>query len=285
MLISDDRESDAMRKILIIGIGAGDPEYVTVQAINALNRVDAFFIPDKGTEKEDLARLRLEICERYIRDRTYRLVDFKTPARSHDCPDYKLSVQDWHSRIEQGYETLLAEELGEGECGAFLVWGDPTLYDSTLRIIEKIKSKGNIAIEYEVIPGISSVQALAAKHRIALNRIGEPVHITTGRKLAEGFPDNADTVVVMSNSRLRRKRQCRVLESIAVSTFRSTPSGLTVPSMSARTISYAPQASVNASLDNGFSWHGPRPSREGSRSNRRDTRFGKMVLAISAPAS
>src|SRR6476469_3793332 len=122
MLIAGDRESDAMRKILIIGIGAGDPEYVTVQAVNALNRVDAFFIPDKGTEKEDLARLRLEICERYIRDRTYRLVDFKTPARSHDCPDYKLSVQDWHSRIEQRYETLLAEELGEGECGAFLVW-------------------------------------------------------------------------------------------------------------------------------------------------------------------
>jgi precorrin-6A synthase len=197
MLISGDRESDAMRKILIIGIGAGDPEYVTVQAVNALNRVDAFFIPDKGTEKEDLARLRLEICERYIRDRTYRLVDFKTPARSHDCPDYKLSVQEWHSRIEQGYETLLAEELGEGECGAFLVWGDPTLYDSTLRIIEKIQSKGNIAIEYDVIPGISSVQALAAKHRIALNRIGEPVHITTGRKLAEGFPDNVDTVVVV----------------------------------------------------------------------------------------
>jgi precorrin-6A synthase len=197
MLISGDRESDAMRKILIIGIGAGDPEYVTVQAVNALNRVDAFFIPDKGTEKEDLARLRLEICERYIRDRTYRLVDFKTPTRSDDCPDYKLSVQDWHSRIEQGYETLLVEELGAGECGAFLVWGDPTLYDSTLRIIEKIKSKGNIAIEYDVIPGISSVQALAAKHRIALNRIGEPVHITTGRKLAEGFPDNADTVVVM----------------------------------------------------------------------------------------
>jgi len=92
---------------------------------------------------------------------------------------------------------LLVEELNEGECGAFLVWGDPTLYDSTLRIIEKIKSKGSIAIEYDVIPGISSVQALAAKHRVALNRIGEPVHITTGRKLAEGFPDNADTVVVM----------------------------------------------------------------------------------------
>jgi precorrin-6A synthase len=197
MLTADERESNAMRKVLIIGIGAGNPEYVTVQAINALNQVDVFFIPDKGTEKEDLARLRLEICDRYIKDRTYRLVSFKTPERSIDDSDYKLSVRDWHSRIEQDYEKLLMEELGEGECGAFLVWGDPTLYDSTLRIIETIKSKGNIAIEYDVIPGITSVQALAARHRIALNRIGESVHITTGRKLAEGFPNNADSVVVM----------------------------------------------------------------------------------------
>src|SRR3954466_8424822 len=112
MLIPGDRESEARRKILTIGTGAGHPQHVTGQAINALNRVDAFFIPDKGTEKEDLARLRLEICERYIRDRTYRLVDFKTPVRSNECRDYKLSVQDWHSRIEQGYETLLLEELG-----------------------------------------------------------------------------------------------------------------------------------------------------------------------------
>jgi precorrin-6A synthase len=186
-----------MRNVLIIGIGPGNAEYVTVQAINALNRADVLFIPDKGAEKEDLAGRRLEICKQYIRDRTYRVVSFETPKRSMDQSDYKLGVRDWHSRIEQGYEKLLTEELDEGQCGAFLVWGDPTFYDSTLRIIETIKSKGKIAIEYDVIPGITSVQALAAKHRIALNRIGESIHITTGRKLAEGFPPNADSVVVM----------------------------------------------------------------------------------------
>ena len=176
-----------MRKILIIGIGAGNPEYVTVQAINALNRADVFFIPDKGTEKEDLAGLRLETCEQYVRDRTYRVVTFKMPARSMDDSDYKLSVRDWHTRIEQGYEKLLTEELDEGKCGAFLVWGDPTLYDSTLRIIETIKSKGKIAIEYEVIRHHQRAGAggetpdPAQSHR----RI---IHITTGRKLAEGFP-------------------------------------------------------------------------------------------------
>jgi precorrin-6A synthase len=186
-----------MRKVLIIGIGAGNPDYVTIQAINALNRVDVFFIPNKGVEKQALQRLRLEICGRYIKDRDYRLAGFKVPERSKDPSDYKMSVHDWHSQIEETYEKLLTEELGEEECGAFLVWGDPTLYDSTLRIIDKIKSNGGFAFEYEVIPGISSVQALAAQHRIALNQIGESVHITTGRKLAEGFPDNVDSVVVL----------------------------------------------------------------------------------------
>ena len=78
-------------------------------------------------------------------------------------------------------------------------WSGATrqLYDSTLRIIDQIVARGTVAFEYEVIPGITAVQALAAKHRIALNRIGKSVHITTGRKVAEGLPDNLDDVIVM----------------------------------------------------------------------------------------
>lgn len=186
-----------MRKVFIIGIGAGNPDYVTVQAVNALNEVDVFFIPDKGTEKAALRDLRTEICQRFVKEKSYRLVDVKIPRRTKDSADYKSNVETWHREIEESYEGLLMEELADGQCGAFLVWGDPTLYDSTLRMIEKIRSKAGFALEYDVIPGISAVQALAARHRIALNRIGESVHITTGRKLAEGFPNNADSVVVV----------------------------------------------------------------------------------------
>jgi len=185
-----------MRKILIIGIGAGNPDYVTIQAVKALNQVDVFFIPDKGAEKAALLRLRKEICERFIENRTYRTVDFKTPRRAASDSNYRTNVDEWHARLEENFKGLFMEQLGECECGAFLVWGDPTLYDSTLRIVEAIRSKG-FALEYEVIPGISSVQALAARHRVALNRIGEPVLITPGRKLAEGFPDDIGDVVVM----------------------------------------------------------------------------------------
>ena len=61
-----------MRKIFVIGIGAGNPDYITVQAINALNEVDVFFVMDKGHKKEDLKRLRKEICERYIENKSYK---------------------------------------------------------------------------------------------------------------------------------------------------------------------------------------------------------------------
>ncbi len=189
-----------MRKVFVIGIGAGNPDYVTVQAINALNEVDVFFIMDKGQEKEDLVRLRKEICERYIKDKCYRTVEATDPPRDRTLASYEPAVRAWHEQRAGIYERLIGEELGEDECGAFLVWGDPSLYDSTLRIIDQIVARGTIAFEYEVIPGISAIQALAARHRIALNRIGRSIHITTGRKIAEGLPKNVDDVIVMLNA-------------------------------------------------------------------------------------
>jgi len=185
-----------MRRIFIIGMGAGDPDYMTVQAINALNQVDVFFIPDKGAEKADLRKLRVEICERFIKERTYRFVDIESPKRAKEFSDYHANVEEWHASIGKNYKRLLKEELADGQCGAFLVWGDPTLYDSTLRIIDRIRADG-FPLEYDVIPGISAVQALAAKHRVALNRIGEPVLITPARKFVEDVPNTVDSTVVV----------------------------------------------------------------------------------------
>lgn len=190
-----------MKTILIIGIGAGDPEQITMQAVNALNRVDVFFLLDKGAAKDPLVAFRQSLCERYITHRRYRFAHAPSPELVIGTPDLQATVAALNRDKQAVYESLIASELAPGECGAFLVWGDPTLYDSTLRIVDAIALKGrtvaDLALEYEVIPGISSVQALAARHRVPLNRIGEPVEITTGRKIAGGFPEHADTVVVM----------------------------------------------------------------------------------------
>jgi precorrin-6A synthase len=184
-----------MRKIFVIGIGVGDPDHMTIRAIKALNQTDVFFIPDKGAEKGALRNLRIAICEQFIEDGGYRTVEFDVPQRDASG-DYLGGVDQWHRRLADVYGGMIERELGEGEAGALLVWGDPAIYDSTLRIVERLQESG-LALEIEVIPGISSVQVLAAKHRIALNRIGESVLLTTGRKLAEGFPDEVGSVVVL----------------------------------------------------------------------------------------
>jgi precorrin-6A synthase len=187
-----------MRRVLIIGIGAGNPDFITVQAIKAMRQVDVFFITDKGAEKADLVRLRADICTHYLSDRSYRTIQIPDPERDRAPLSYHASVADWHEQRRARYEQLILNELGEEECGAFLIWGDPSLYDSILRIVSQISARGVVAFDYEVIPGITSVQALTARHRIPLNQIGEPVEITTGRQLsALRSISRADTVVML----------------------------------------------------------------------------------------
>ena len=185
-----------MRTILVIGIGAGNPDYLTVQAINAMNRAQVFFMPDKGLEKSGLNAIRLGMLDRFVTDKRYRLVDFVIPSRRQaETPGYRGAVQEWRDKLEAAYRALFAE-LGEDGTGGFLVWGDPTLYDGTLRILKDMQTAGwDFAIE--VIPGISAPQALAAQHQVTLNRVGEAVTITTGRRVGEGEADGLSSAVVM----------------------------------------------------------------------------------------
>ncbi|MGW6057854.1 precorrin-6A synthase (deacetylating) [Streptomyces sp. NPDC055189] len=195
-----------MREIHVIGIGAGDPDQLTLQAVKALKSTDVFFILDKGEEKDDLVRLRRDLLDehRAAADGAYRVVEARDPARDRKAggADYSPAVGDWRSRRAEIYERLIADELGEDESGAFLVWGDPSLYDGTIGVLEEVLGRGAVAFSYDVVPGISSVSSLAARHRTGLSRVGRPVQITTGRRLAdEGFPEGVDDVVVMLDAR------------------------------------------------------------------------------------
>jgi precorrin-6A synthase len=185
--------------VLLIGVGAGDPDYVTVQAVNALRAADVFFVVEKGSDADELAALRHGIVERFVDDpSSYRIVAVPDPPRDRATPAYTAAVDDWRERRAVAWEGALRDELPEDGVGAFLVWGDPSLYDSTIDVIERILAAGRLQLDYEVIPGVSAIHALTARHRIALNRVGGAVQITTGRRLASGgWPDGVDDVVVL----------------------------------------------------------------------------------------
>ncbi|GAB1618395.1 precorrin-6A synthase (deacetylating) [Pseudomonas sp. NGC7] len=183
-----------MKDLLLIGIGPGDPRQVTYEAVDALRRASVFFVLDKGTEKDELVRLRKAILQRYRPEGGYRLVQVADPSRDGQALDYVGAVQDWHRQRAALYSRLIAHEIGADDVGAFLLWGEPGLYDSTLRMLDWV-SEGGLALRLQVIPGISSVQALAARHQVPLNRIGEPLTVLPGRRLAE--QERIDNVVVM----------------------------------------------------------------------------------------
>ena len=184
-----------MRRVMLIGIGAGDPEYMTVQAIAALNRADVLFVLEKGGDQAELIALRHQICERFIEGRLPRVVTAADPPRSRGATpaEQRAAVADWRRRRAELCGRLISDELGDDEAGAFLVWGDPALYDGMLDVLGDVDSE----FELEVIPGISAVASLASRHRIALNRTGGAVLVTTGRRLAAGVPEDVDDVVVM----------------------------------------------------------------------------------------
>jgi precorrin-6A synthase len=186
-----------MRRLKLIGIGAGNPDYITMQAINALRQVDVVFVIDKGEDTADLLRARREICERYMQAKPYRIIEIQDPERDRNPAAYRSAVTVWHERRAALYSQVIREQLSDDECGAFLIWGDPSLYDSTLRIIDQVAALRTVDFEWEVIPGITSIQALAARHRISLNEIGEPIHITTGRRLIDEQPANGTSVLVL----------------------------------------------------------------------------------------
>ncbi|MGB6106802.1 MAG: precorrin-6A synthase (deacetylating) [Mycobacterium sp.] len=174
-----------MRMIHVIGIGVGDPDSVTMQAIRALNGTEVFFAMDKGEATSDLVALRREICRRFIEKPDYRFVEIPDAVRAAESDSvhggYAAVVADWHAARARLWAEAIETELAPGGVGAFLAWGDPSLYDSTLRILDDVAR--HVELRYDVIPGITAVQALTARHRIPLNDVGEPVLITTGRQL------------------------------------------------------------------------------------------------------
>src|ERR1700759_3127075 len=177
-----------MLTLSLIGIGCGDPEQLTLAAVRAINAADLVLIPRKGEDKTDLAELRREICARGLTNAATRVLEFDLPVRDVGRDD------DWHDEGAEAWVKEIAGHLGGEGRVALLIWGDPSLYDSSLRIAGRLKPEPAI----EVIPGVTAIQALCAAHKIPLNEIGKPFLVTTGRQLRDkGWPAGVETVVVM----------------------------------------------------------------------------------------
>jgi precorrin-6A synthase len=190
-------------RVLILGVGMG-PQHVTPEVADALRSVDYVLAADKASDKDadgaddGLLALRRAIVDAHTGG-AVQVVEVDDPPRDRasglTADGYQVAVADWHDARAAAYAKVLREH---GGIAAFLVLGDPSLYDSTIRVVEKIKELG-VPLEFDVLPGISAPQLLAARHRIVLHEVGCPVHVTTGRRLQEAVAAGQDNIVAMLN--------------------------------------------------------------------------------------
>ena len=187
-----------MLELLLIGIGTGNPEHLTREAERAIASADLVLLPHKEDNKAELAQVRLALLAQ-LQVPANRSAHFDMPLRRQQGADYDQQVDEWHDAIAQRWQTCLRAHgpavATRPQRVALLVWGDPALYDSTLRIAARL---GLAQEQVRVVPGITSMQVLCSAHGIALNGIGEPFLVTTGRQLRDtGWPPGVDTLVVM----------------------------------------------------------------------------------------
>jgi precorrin-6A synthase len=164
------------------------PQHVTPEVADALRSCDYVLAAEKR-EDDGLLSIRRAIAAEH----GLEVVAVPDPERDRADPvDYAKAVEDWHEARVAAYERVLRER---GGTAAFLVWGDPSLYDSTIRVVGRLAER--LPLEYDVLPGISAPQLLAARHRIVLHPVGQPVHITTGRRLREDLAAGQTNLCVM----------------------------------------------------------------------------------------
>lgn len=185
--------AESALQVWILGVGMG-PQHVTPEVAEVLRSVDYVLAAAKGSE-DGLLALRRAIVDAYAPAVPIVAVADPPRDRSPEVGGYTRAVADWHAARAARY----AEVLGErGGTAAFLVWGDPSLYDSTIRIVQQVKNLG-VELDFQVLPGISAPQLLAARHRMVLHEVGRPVHLTTGRRLSEAVGAGQDNIVAMLN--------------------------------------------------------------------------------------
>lgn len=190
------------RMVRVVGIGSGGLDQITMEGVSALRASDYALVAVKGPD-DPLVALRRRLLARHAPG--VELVGVTDPERDRSSSStsshlgYRGVVLDWHEVRSLAWERAIAERPGDV---AIPVWGDPAFYDSTLRIVDRIRDRGHLNFEVEVVPGISALQVLAARHRLVLHEIGGTITVTTGRRLREVVAAGADNIVVMLNADL-----------------------------------------------------------------------------------
>lgn len=188
-------------KLFGLGVGPGDPELLTIKALRIIQESDVIAVP--GNKPED--SVAYEIVKGVFPEiNRKRLLPIAMPMTKDPAV-----LEANHNKGADDIETCLKE----GQQVAFLTLGDPTVYSTYLYVHKRICERG---YEAEIISGITSFCAVAARLNMGLVEMAEPLHVIPATYKAEEM----DQILKLPGTKVLMKTG-RKLESVRESILKS----------------------------------------------------------------
>ena len=149
-------------KLYGIGVGPGDPELLTLKAVRIIRESEVIAVP--GTVKEE------SVAYKIVKQAVPELDEKEIIAVPMPMTKDKALLEESH---EKGAK-MVEEILDSGRNVAFLTLGDATVYATYIYIHKRVEKAG---YDTEIISGITSFCAVAARLNIGLVEKAEPLHV------------------------------------------------------------------------------------------------------------
>ncbi len=149
-------------KLFGVGVGPGDPELLTLKALRLVKENEIIALP--GDNPKDSVAYQI-VKGIYEEIEHKELMAIPMPMTK----DPKV-LEENHAKGTQ----MIKEKLDAGKNVVFLTLGDPTVYSTYIYVHKRIQQMG---YEVEIVSGITSFCAVAAKLNISLVEKAEPLHV------------------------------------------------------------------------------------------------------------
>ncbi|SFG68762.1 precorrin-2 C(20)-methyltransferase [Oribacterium sp. WCC10] len=168
-------------KFYIVGVGPGDPELMTIKAYKNIKNADIIAYPGDGRKEGTAYQI---ACKAIPEVRQKKTIYLKFPMTRDE-----KQLEKSHDNAANDIINL----LNTGKDVSMITLGDPCIYSTAFYVFERIESKG---YETEIINGINSYSAAAAKSMISLAMKDEKLIITTPEQIVTSFDG---TMVIMKS--------------------------------------------------------------------------------------
>jgi len=187
---------NAPMRLMVVGLGPGDPELVTLKGLRAIEAADVIFVPRSQAGDESLA---FRIARHWIDPARQQVIELPLPMTRDSAqllPAWQAAADGMAARL-----AACARAIGREARGAYLLLGDPLLYGTFTYIARELAVRHR-EIAIEIIPGVTSFAATAARAQLPLGTTDDRVAIvpasyetdgTTLRQLLADF----ETVILM----------------------------------------------------------------------------------------